>query len=71
MGVQVNARRRGWVILTCAGILILVGVSAATLDKDAVNTAADVYTVTPTSVTEAPGSPYSITSPGNIVVQPL
>ena len=30
-----------------------------------------VYTVTPTSVTEAPGSPYSITSPGNIVVQPL
>jgi hypothetical protein len=30
-----------------------------------------VYTVTPTSVTEAPGSPYSIASPGNIVVQPL
>ena len=30
-----------------------------------------IYTVTPTSVTEAPGSPYSITSPGNIVVQPL
>ena len=30
-----------------------------------------VYTVTPTSVTAAPGSPYSIASPGNIVVQPL
>jgi hypothetical protein len=30
-----------------------------------------VYTVTPTSVTAAPGSPYSITSPGNIVIQPL
>jgi hypothetical protein len=30
-----------------------------------------VYTVTQTSVTEAPGSPYSITNPGSIVVQPL
>jgi len=30
-----------------------------------------IYTVTPTSVTLAPGSPYSIASPGNIVVQPL
>jgi hypothetical protein len=40
MGVRVNARRRGWAILMCAGLLILIGVSAATLDKDAVNTAA-------------------------------
>lgn len=30
-----------------------------------------VYTVTPTSVTEAPGSPYSVTNLGNITVQPL
>ena len=30
-----------------------------------------VYTVTPTSVTEAPGSPYSITNAGSMVVQPL
>jgi hypothetical protein len=30
-----------------------------------------VYTVTPTSVTEAPGSPYSITNAGGMVVQPL
>jgi hypothetical protein len=30
-----------------------------------------IYTVTPTSITEAPGSPYSIASPGNFVVQPL
>jgi hypothetical protein len=30
-----------------------------------------VYTVTPTSVTEAPGSPYSITNPGGMFVQPL
>jgi hypothetical protein len=30
-----------------------------------------VYTVTPTSVTEAPGSPYSITNGGGLVVQPL
>jgi hypothetical protein len=30
-----------------------------------------VYTITPTSVTEAPGSPYSITSPGSMAVQPL
>jgi hypothetical protein len=30
-----------------------------------------VYTVTPTSVTEAPDSPYTIASPGNLVVQPL
>ena len=30
-----------------------------------------VYTVTPTSITEAPGSPYSIANPENIVVQPL
>ncbi len=30
-----------------------------------------VYTITPTSVTEAPGSPYSITNPGSMVVQTL
>jgi hypothetical protein len=30
-----------------------------------------VYTVTPTSVKEAPGSPYSIPNAGNLVVQPL
>jgi hypothetical protein len=30
-----------------------------------------VYTVTPTSVTEAPGSPYSIPDAGSMVVQPL
>jgi hypothetical protein len=30
-----------------------------------------VFTATPTSVTEATGSPYSIVNPGNIVVQPL
>ena len=30
-----------------------------------------VFTVTPTSVTEAPGSPHSIPEPGNIVVQPF
>ena len=30
-----------------------------------------VYTVTPTSVEEAPGSPYSITNEGGMVVQPL
>jgi hypothetical protein len=30
-----------------------------------------VYTVTPTSVTEAPGSPYSIPNAANMVVQPL
>ena len=30
-----------------------------------------VYTVTPTSVTEAPGSPYSITNPGSMVVHNL
>jgi hypothetical protein len=30
-----------------------------------------VYTVTPTIVTEAPGSPYSIPNAGNIAVQPL
>ncbi len=30
-----------------------------------------VYTVTPTSVTEAAGSPYAITNPGNMVVQSL
>jgi hypothetical protein len=30
-----------------------------------------VYTVTPTSVTEAPGSPYSITNAEGMVVQPL
>jgi hypothetical protein len=30
-----------------------------------------VYTVTPTSVTEAPGSPYSITNAGGMVVQSL
>ena len=30
-----------------------------------------VYTVTPTSVTEAPGSPYSIPNAANMAVQPL
>jgi hypothetical protein len=30
-----------------------------------------VYTVTPTSVTEAPGSPYSIANEGGMYVQPL
>jgi WD40 repeat protein len=30
-----------------------------------------VYTVTATSVTEAPGSPYSIANPGGLHVQPL
>jgi hypothetical protein len=30
-----------------------------------------IYTVTPTSVTEAPGSPYSIANAGSIYVQPL
>lgn len=30
-----------------------------------------IYTVTPTSVTAAPGSPYSIASPGGMAVQPL
>ena len=30
-----------------------------------------VYTVTPTSIKEAPGSPYSITNPGGMYVQPL
>jgi hypothetical protein len=30
-----------------------------------------VYTVTPTSVTEAPGSPHSIPNAGNLAVQPL
>jgi hypothetical protein len=30
-----------------------------------------VYTVTPTSVTEAPGSPYSIPNASNMAVQPL
>ena len=30
-----------------------------------------VYTVTPTSVAEAPGSPYSIANPGGMYVQPL
>ncbi len=30
-----------------------------------------VYTVTPTSLTQAPGSPYSITNLANMVVQPL
>jgi hypothetical protein len=30
-----------------------------------------VYTVTPTSITEASGSPYPITNPGNLVVQTL
>lgn len=29
-----------------------------------------VFTITPTSVTEAPGSPYSIPNPTNIIVQP-
>jgi hypothetical protein len=27
-----------------------------------------VYTVTPTSITEAPGSPYSIPEAGNLIV---
>jgi hypothetical protein len=30
-----------------------------------------VYTVTPTSTTEAPGSPYSIANAGSMIVQPL
>jgi hypothetical protein len=30
-----------------------------------------VYTVTPTSVTEAPGSPYAVTNAGSMVVQAL
>ncbi len=30
-----------------------------------------IYTVTPTSVTEAPGSPYSITNAGGMFVQTL
>jgi hypothetical protein len=30
-----------------------------------------VYTVTPTSITEAPGSPYSVTNGSSMVVQPL
>lgn len=29
-----------------------------------------VFTATPTSVTQAPGSPYTITAPSNIIVQP-
>jgi hypothetical protein len=29
-----------------------------------------VFTVTPTSVTQAPGSPYTITNPQNIIVLP-
>jgi hypothetical protein len=29
-----------------------------------------VYTITPTSYREAPGSPYAISSPGNIIIQP-
>jgi hypothetical protein len=30
-----------------------------------------VYTVTPTSITQAPGSPYTINAPHNLIVQPL
>jgi hypothetical protein len=30
-----------------------------------------VFTITPTSVTQAPGSPHAITAPENVIVQPL
>ena len=41
------------------------------LGSDAKGSKLWVYTVTPTSVAEAPGSPYSITNEGGMVVQPL
>jgi hypothetical protein len=30
-----------------------------------------VFTITPTSVSHAPGSPHAITAPQNVIVQPL
>jgi hypothetical protein len=30
-----------------------------------------VFTVTPTSVSQAPGSPYTINSPNDVIVQPM
>jgi hypothetical protein len=41
------------------------------LGSDAKGSKLWVYTVTPTSVTEAPGSPYSIANAGGMYVQPL
>jgi hypothetical protein len=30
-----------------------------------------VFTITPTSAAQAPGSPHAITAPQNVIVQPL